>query len=69
MLQTHHRPAETMQVAQPQDLPAASNGRQQLPSPRGCEQCVLPAPCGAYKKSSPRGAPMQHLAPRRNPEG
>ena len=67
MLQTHHRPAETMQVAQPQDLPTASNGRQQLP--RGCEQCVLLAPCGANKKSFPRGAPMQHLAPRQNPEG
>ena len=29
----------------------------------------LPAPSGANKKSFPRGAPMQHLAPRRNPEG
>ena len=29
----------------------------------------LPAPSGANKKASPRGAPMQHLAPRRNPEG
>ena len=28
----------------------------------------LPAPSGANKKSFPRGAPMQHLAPRRNPE-
>ena len=28
----------------------------------------LPAPSGANKKPSPRGAPMQHLAPRRNPE-
>ena len=29
----------------------------------------LPAPSWANKKASPRGAPMQHLAPRRNPEG
>ena len=28
----------------------------------------LPAPSGADKKSLPRGAPMQHLAPRQNPE-
>ena len=28
----------------------------------------LPAPSGANKKSFPRGAPMQHLAPRRNPQ-
>ena len=28
---------------------------------------LLPAPSGANKKSSPRGEPMQYLAPRRNP--
>ena len=30
---------------------------------------LLPAPHGANKKSFPRGAPMQHLAPRRNQRG
>ena len=30
---------------------------------------VIPAPNMANNKSFPRGAPMQHLAPRRNPEG
>ena len=30
---------------------------------------VLPALCGANKILFPRGAPMQHLAPRRNLEG
>ena len=34
-----------------------------------CEFPTLPAPSGANKKSVPRGAPMQRLAPRRNPEG
>ena len=29
---------------------------------------TLPTPSGAKKESFPRGAPMQHLAPRRNPE-
>ena len=29
-------------------------------------RCLLPAPSGANRKSVPRGAPMQHLAPRRN---
>ena len=28
----------------------------------------LPAPSGANEKSFPRGAPMQHLSPRQNPE-
>ena len=28
----------------------------------------LHVPSGANNKSFPRGAPMQHLAPRRNPE-
>ena len=28
-----------------------------------------PTPSGANKKSFPRGAPIQHLAPRRNSEG
>ena len=31
------------------------------------EDTRLPAPSGANKNSFPRGAPMQHLAPRRNP--
>ena len=32
-------------------------------------RCVPPAPSRANKKLASRGAPMQHLAPRRNPEG
>ena len=42
------------------------------PSPIAiCARCYpgVGAPSGANEKSSPRGAPMQHLAPRRNPEG
>ena len=35
----------------------------------GLRPACPPAPSGANKKSFPRGAPMQHLAPRRNPEG
>ena len=36
--------------------------------PESVRRRPLPAPSGANKKSFPRGAPMQHLAPRRNPE-
>ena len=39
--------------------------KDQVRAPHSC----LPARSGANKKSFPRGAPMQHLAPRRNLEG
>ena len=45
--------------------PSAPRGETPLKSP--CT-AVPPAPSGVYNKSFPRGAPMQHLAPRRNPE-
>ena len=44
-------------------------GRLSAKAAQGSASCCLPAPSGANEKSSPRGAPMQHLAPRRNPEG